>query len=546
MVSMDSLPIRIGMRRFRVGMSVAAFGLWIPFSAAPAQTLEGAAAPPAPGGVAAPGTVRKIASSGRPLVVAWPSNAQAVDTDSKFVPKTVRSVRSAGAEHFHPNAPDPERTSPPSGRITLDVSRGRTLRLARPANTIFIADPSIADVQTPSNQVVFLFGKKSGRTSLFALDENGEAIAQYAVAVTQPIEDLRSLLQSEVGDYKVNAVYTPSGGVVLSGNLPNAGLVETAKAIAQNFLGSGGIVTNQIRISGALQVNLQVRVAEVRRTVLKRFGVNLNANAGAGGFGFALNSGGRSTGTSTPQQTTRGGGQVGFSYSDGINSISASLDALAEEGLATILAEPNLTAISGEKASFLAGGEFPVPLAQALGQTSVQFRRFGASLEFQPTVLSSKLINIRVRPEVSELSIANGVSLNGLSIPGLNTRSAETVVELASGQSFVIGGLIRKNFSTDIGVLPGLGDIPILGALFRSSDFQQDQSELIIIVTPYIVRPSSDPQALGVPSDRVAPPTDTGRVLLNTLSKAPSARLAPRRGSVGLTGEAGLGAERAW
>ena len=173
----------------------------------------------------------------------------------------------------------------------------------------------------------------------------------------------------------------------------------------------------------------------------------------------------------------------------------------------------------------------------------MQFRRFGASLEFQPTVLSSNLINIRVRPEVSELTPANGVEVNGLSIPGLTTRSADTVVELASGQSFAIGGLIRKNFSTNIGILPGLGDIPVLGALFRSSAFQKDESELVIIVTPYIVRPASSPQALSVPSDRVAPPTDAGRILLNTQTKAPSARLAPRKGSVGLTGDAGLGVE---
>ena len=231
---------------------------------------------------------------------------------------------------------------------------------------------------------------------------------------------------------------------------------------------------------------------------------------------------------------------MGFSYTDGVNKIAASLDALAEEGLASILAEPNLTAISGEKASFLAGGEFPIPITQSLGQTSVQFRKFGASLEFQPTVLSSNLVNIRVRPEVSELSAANGVMLNGLSIPGLSTRSAETVVELASGQSFVIGGLIRKNFSTAVGVVPGLGDLPVLGVLFRSSNVQNDQSELVIIVTPYIVRPASNPQALEGPTDRIAPPSDANRILLNALTKAPSDRLAPRKGSVGITGDVGL------
>ncbi|GJE69065.1 type II and III secretion system protein family protein [Methylorubrum podarium] len=477
----------------------------------------------------------------RPMVPAWPDNARSVDDASRFRPNTTWTNGAAAPPRFRPNAPEAETVSAAHGQMSLAVSRGKTLRLSRPAASIFVADPSIADIQTPSNQVVFVFGKKPGRTSLFALDDRGDPIAEYGVAVVQPIEDLRNLLRSEVGDYRLSVSYTPNGAV-LSGTLPNAGLVETAKAVTAQFLGQGATVTNRIRVAGALQVNLQVRVAEVNRRVLKEFGINLNASGRAGNFGFSLVSGGSGASPGTVPITGRGN-QFGVSYSDGINNITATLDALAEDGLVSILAEPNLTAVSGEKASFLAGGEFPIPIAQALGQTSVQFRRFGASLEFQPTVLSSNLINIRVRPEVSELTPANGIEAAGINIPGLTTRSADTVVELASGQSFAIGGLIRRNFSTNVGVLPGLGDIPVLGALFRSSAFQKDESELVIIVTPYIVRPASSPQALSVPSDRVAPPTDAGRILLNTQTKAPSARLAPRRGSVGLTGDAGLGVE---
>lgn len=427
---------------------------------------------------------------------------------------------------------------PARGDIALNISRGQTLRLGRPASSIFVADPAIADIQTPSNQVVFVFGKKAGRTSLFALDALGEPIAEYGVAVTPPIEDLRGLLRTEVGDERINVAYTPNGAV-LSGSLPNAALVESAKAITAQFLGAGATVTNRLRVSGALQVNLQVRVAEVRRSVLKEFGININARTHAGAVGFTVVSGGRGA-----AQETRSSGRtnsLGISYSDGINSVSATLDALAESGLVTILAEPNLTAISGEKASFLAGGEIPIPVAQGLGQTSVQFRRFGASLEFQPTVLSNNLINIHVRPEVSEITPANGIDMNGVNIPGLTTRSADTVVELASGQSFAIGGLIRKTFGTNIGTMPGIGDIPILGALFRSSAFQKEETELVIIVTPTIVRAAYGPQALEAPTDRLAPPTDAGRVLLNTQSKAPANRRAPRKGSVGLTGDAGLG-----
>jgi pilus assembly protein CpaC len=472
---------------------------------------------------------------------AWPHNAKAVEASAQFRPKTAWSAGPGAGTRFYPNAPDAARISAPRGQISLNVSRGQTLRLARAAASIFVADPTIADIQTPSNQVVFVFGKKPGRTSLFALDDAGEPVAEYGISVTQPIEDLRGLLRSEVGDYRINVAYTPNGAV-LSGDLPNAGLVESAKAITAQFLGQGATVTNRLRISGALQVNLQVRVAEVSRRVLKEFGININASTRAGPVGFSLVSGGNAASANTQRITGRSN-TIGVSYSDGVNNVSATLDALAEDGLVTILAEPNLTAISGEKASFLAGGEFPIPIAQALGQTSVQFRRFGASLEFQPTVLSNNLVNIRVRPEVSELTPANGVEINGISIPGLTTRSADTVVELASGQSFAIGGLIRKNFSTNIGVLPGLGDIPVLGALFRSSAFQKDETELVIIVTPYIVRPAPSAQAIAAPTDRVAPPTDAGRILLNTQTKAPSDRLAPRKGSVGITGDVGLGVE---
>ncbi|GJE06805.1 MULTISPECIES: type II and III secretion system protein family protein [Methylobacterium] len=506
--------------------------------------VTGAAAEPvaATGGFAPPPATAAQAPAPAPaprrvMVPAWPGNETAVDQAARFRRPTAWTA----GHSFQPNAPSADRVSAARGTISLNVSRGQTLRLSRPAASIFVADPSIADIQTPSNQVVFVFGKKPGRTSLFALDEAGDPVAEYGVAVTQPIEDLRNILRNEVGDYRIGVTYTPNGAV-LSGSLPNAALVETAKAVTAQFLGQGATVTNRLRISGALQVNLQVRVAEVNRRTLKQFGINLNFSGRAGGTGFSLVSGGSAVTPGTVPITGRSS-TFGVSYSDGVNSITATLDALAEDGLASILAEPNLTAVSGEKASFLAGGEFPIPITQALGQTSVQFRRFGASLEFTPTVLSGNLINIRVRPEVSELSQIGAVDINGTSIPGLSTRSADTVVELASGQSFAIGGLIRKNFSTNIGITPGLGDIPILGALFRSSAFQKDESELVIIVTPYIVRPASSPQALETPADRVAPPTDAGRILLNTQSKAPSNRLAPRKGSVGLTGDAGLGVE---
>lgn len=417
-----------------------------------------------------------------------------------------------------------------SGRLDIAISRGETVHLPAPATNIFIADPAIADIQTPNNETIFVFGKKAGRTSLFALDARGEALAEFQVVVRHPIEDLRALLRSEVGEYPISVTYTPNGAV-LSGDAPNAAVAESAKSIALQFLGNGAIVNNRIKVAGAAQVNLNVRVAEVSRTAMKALGINLNAFVRAGNFTFGLVS---------PSSLSSGGGQIGVGFATNNVGISAVLDALASEKLVTILAEPNLTAVSGEPASFLAGGEFPIPVSQGLNQVTVEFRKFGASLEFVPTVLSSNLINIRVKPEVSELSAQGAIVVNGFSVPALTTRRAETVVELASGQSFAIGGLIRRNFNTNIQTFPWLGDVPVIGALFRSSQFQKEETELVIIVTPYLVRPSPAASAMQAPADRVAPPSDAGRVLFNTLSKPPRGRIAPATGVPGITGDAGF------
>jgi pilus assembly protein CpaC len=411
--------------------------------------------------------------------------------------------------------------APDRDTLNLKVSRGQTIRLSRPATSIFVADPAVADIQTPSSDTVFIFGKKAGRTSLFALGEGGRAILEYQVIVTQPIEDLRELLRAELGGYNIQATYTPNGAVI-SGTVPNAAIAENARGLVSQFLGQGAIVSNRLKVVGGLQVNLQVRVAEVSRDVAKEFGFNINASTGtAGGFSFGLVNGRpRATGTS-------GGGQASFGFNVAGTSVSAVLDALAQEGLVSILAEPNLTAVSGESANFLAGGEFPIPVNQGLDRISVEFKKFGVALSFTPTVLSGDLISVRVQPEVSDISSRGAVAINGFNIPAISTRRADTTVELASGQSFAIGGLIRKGFNTDISAFPFLGDLPILGTLFRSSSFQRNETELVIIVTPYLVRPAAGPQALRVPTDRIAPSTDAGRVLFNKVARPPVGRAAP-------------------
>ncbi|MGQ4274913.1 type II and III secretion system protein family protein [Terrihabitans sp. B22-R8] len=410
------------------------------------------------------------------------------------------------------------------GTLSITSSRGETVHLPGPAASIFVADPNIADFQAPKNDVVFVFGKKSGRTSLFALDDSGKALAEFEVIVTQPIEDLRSLLRSQMGEYPVKVSYTPRGAV-LSGTVPSADVADEAKAITEQFLGAGAVIVNKMQVAGSLQVNLSVRVAEVSRSAMKQLGINLSAVGRSGNFIFdILNGAGSGSGAA------QGGGSVGVGFLRGATNINAVIDALANEELVSVLAEPNLTAVSGESASFLAGGEFPIPISQGDGQVTVEFRRFGVSLEFIPTVMSNNLINVRVKPEVSELSAQGAVVVNGLSVPALSTRRADTVVELGSGQSFAIGGLIRRNFTTSVSAFPWLGQLPVLGALFRSSNFQKNESELVIIVTPYIVRPSASPDRLSTPADRSAPPTDAGRIFINKLAKHPPGRPAGRAG----------------
>ncbi|MGY3342607.1 pilus assembly protein CpaC [Bradyrhizobium sp. USDA 4474] len=432
---------------------------------------------------------------------------------------------------------EPQRAAPDgnTGTLNLTSSQGKTVRLNGPAASIFVADPAIADYQAPSNTTIFVFGKKSGRTSLFALNDKGEALAELRVVVTQPIEDLRAALKAEVGDYPIQVSYTPRGAM-LSGTAPSADVVELARKVTEQFLGAGSLVVNKIQVAGSLQVNLSVRVAEVSRSAVKDLNINFSASGPNGAFLVT----GKPGGSSAAAGAAAGGGTIGIGFSAGKTNLSAVLDALASEHLASILAEPNLTAMSGEAASFLAGGEFPIPVMQDNRQVSVQFRQFGVSLEFVPTVLNNNQINVRVKPEVSELSSEGEVKINGMAVPALSTRRASTVVELASGQSFAIGGLIRRNFNTDVDEFPWLGDVPILGALFRSSSFQKRETELVIIVTPYIVRPGPNPNRMSTPSERISPPSDAGRILTNTVARPPRDRDAPRASAPGLTGSAGF------
>jgi pilus assembly protein CpaC len=378
------------------------------------------------------------------------------------------------------------------------MSSGRLLQLEAPATTMFVADPTIADIQLPAPDRVFIYGKKPGRTTFFALRADGTQAESFNVAVTYNVDDLNRFLRAQAGDLPLEVVETPQG-IVLGGVVPNAETAERVKSIVTRLAGDGNPVISNLRVSGSMQVSIHVRIAEITRNVMKNLGVNWGVTASTGVFSFGL--------ISSASASSRG------------TNITALIDALASQGLVSILAEPTLTAVSGEKASFLAGGEFPIPISQsASNNISVEYRKYGVSLDFTPTVLSERLVSLSVKPEVSDISPEGAVSLNNIQIPALTTRRAETTVELGSGESLVIGGLIQNRFNTEIEKIPGAGDVPVLGALFRSTQFKKNESELVIIVTPYLVRPASNPNAFRLPTDKVAPASDIERILWGKLA----------------------------
>jgi pilus assembly protein CpaC len=401
------------------------------------------------------------------------------------------------------------------GAVTIPAGTGRVMHLRAPATNIFTADPKVAEVRPASPDSLFVWGVAAGTTTIAALNTNGEAIAQFQVTVTPSGYETRQLDLSGVeGRGRLHARETPAG-MALSGTVPSPLDAERAVTAAKGQLPNDGKVDNRLRVAEPVQVSLHVRIAEMNRTLTRELGVNWNGMAQLGQHVMA----GISTQTALADSTV-----VPSAVNLGLNhgwNLDTIVEALSDDSLVHLLAEPNLTTMSGEPANFLVGGEFPVPVATNAETVSVEFKQYGISLSFVPTVLSTGEIMLHVRPEVSQLDKANGVTFffgtnsngSGLVVPGLDVRRADTTVQLGSGQSFAIAGLLQDQTTLSGSAFPGLGDVPILGALFRSDSFQRNQSELVIIVTPYVVKPVNDPKALRLPTDGWQPPTDIERIL---------------------------------
>ncbi len=419
-----------------------------------------------------------------------------------------------------------------SEQVHIEVGKGQVIRLPRPAATVFVADPDIADVQAQSPSIIYLFGRRSGSTSMFAVDENDNLLLRSSVQVDHNLAGLRSAIDRLLPANAID-VSSVDGSIVLDGKVDSPTEAQELRELASRYLGEDETILNRTRVSAPTQVHLRVRVTEVSREVIKEFGINWETlfNSGNFTFGFASGRDLIGDGANIFRSPANAGGNapgIGFgNYTSGSASVSTAIDALAEEGLVTVLAEPNLTALSGETASFLAGGEFPIPVASDDNEVEIEFKEFGISLAFTPTVLSRNRISLRVRPEVSELSDNGAITIGGLTIPALATRRAETTVELGSGQSFAVGGLLSNDVQNTVSKFPGLGDLPVLGTLFRSQRFQTNETELVIMVTPYLVRPVDEP-VLASPVDGYEAPNDIERILEGRLHHA---RLQPGRGA---------------
>jgi pilus assembly protein CpaC len=430
----------------------------------------------------------------------------------------------------------------PQQDLVLSIGRGQLINVPGQMTDVFVANEAIADVEVKSRRQLYVMGRAGGETTVYASNAAGDIVWSANVRVGSNLDSVDQMLGLAMPEAKIAVATMGSNMVLLTGTVASPEEAAEAQRLVEAFVGEGSKVIARLRMATPLQVNLRVRFAEVNRSLMRVIGTNLTTIDGTSGFQFGI---GQNPGFATsfrPGSATGTGTDVSvyvpdpnnpgqFIEEDGTSinpaalgttlagvgrflglDVAGALDLGEREGLVTTLSEPNLTALSGETAEFLAGGEFPIPLSQGLGAVSVEYKKYGVSLSYTPTVLTSGRISIRVRPEVSELSAAGAVTIGGTQVPGLTTRRAETTVELGSGQSFMIAGLMSNNAQNLVDRAPGLADLPILGNMFRSTDFRKGQTELVIIVTPYLVKPVDDSE-IKLPTDGFHTPTPGGQLL---------------------------------
>ena len=428
-------------------------------------------------------------------------------------------------------AEEPAAGTPASGateqrdiqKLELTSGKSKVLDLPVAIKRASLANPEVADTVVLSPTQIYLTGKTTGVTNLTLWNESGKMMGMYDVVIAPDLSRLKENLHKTLPEEKGIHVTSSHDHITLSGTASSANNLSRALSIAEAYAPKK--VINSMQVGGVQQVMLEVRVAEINRELIRRLGINFNY-MGPENFGIsllgALTNLNKFTqvgpaATFIDQGVTQSINGV-FGFSTGSLSWTGYVDALKEENLVKVLAKPTLVALNGQEAAFLAGGEFPIPVPQAFGLVTIQFKKFGVGLVFTPNIMNSKHISLTVAPEVSELDFSNALRTQGFTIPAITTRRATTTIELADGQSFAIGGLMRDNVRESVKKFPLLGELPIIGALFRSSSFQKSETELLIIVTPHLVKPL-DMTAQTLPTDYYVEPNDFEFYLLGFSEK---------------------------
>lgn len=469
---------------------------------------------------------------------------------------------------FAPAAAHAQSIQRPANDVVLSIGQSQLVTVPSAMTDIFVANDAIADVEVKSARQLYLFGKGGGETTVYASNAAGQVVWSANVRVGSNIGSVDQMLRLAMPEAKVSVATMGTNTILLTGTVGAPEDAAEAERLVSAFVGENTNVISRLKMATPLQVNLQVRIAEVSRSLVREIGLNVLTQDRTSGFLFGISRGRNFANVSAGDSATfpivdastrfglpQGSGLMlpfdprtgefitsGTQYNikglSGATTLSAvgkiagldvasALDLGERIGLVTTLSQPNLTALSGETADFLAGGEFPIPLSQGLGTTSIEYKKYGVSLAYTPTVLANGRISLRVRPEVSELSSQGAIVLNNFSIPALTVRRAETTVELGSGQSFMIAGLLSNNSQNAIDKTPGVGDMPILGSLFRSTSYRRGETELVIVVTPYLVNPVNA-NDIALPTDAFKAPKEIERLLGNVENDGVSGGSRPK------------------
>ncbi|WMT71397.1 type II and III secretion system protein family protein [Bradyrhizobium sp. Ash2021] len=412
--------------------------------------------------------------------------------------------------------------------LALGIGKSVIIDLPRDVKDVLVADPKIANAVVRSAQRAYIIGAAVGQTNVVFFDADGGQVAAYDIAVKRDLNGVRTALKQMLPAAVIQAEGV-GDSVMLTGSVSSPVEAQQAGDLVARLVGGADKVVNSIVVRGRDQVTLKVTVAEVRRDIIKQLGVDLSASMNYGTAAVVFNNTNPFTANNAP--LVSGNGLTGAALNKaGLPSVTATLRAMESAGVVRTLAEPNLTAISGESATFISGGEFPIPTgvtcqtttAGAIGQCvqTVAFKKFGISLNFTPVVLTEGRISLRVMTEVSEVSAENSLTggANGTTIPSIKTRRAETTLEIPSGGSIAMAGLIQEQTKQAVNGMPGIDSLPIFGALFRSQDFINNQTELMVIVTPYVVRAVAQKE-LSRPDDGFAPASDSQSALLAQVNR---------------------------